>query len=257
MIDETVVTVQAGDGGDGLVSFRREKYVPRGGPDGGDGGKGGDIWFVATTGLNTLSDFNRLKQFKAPNGAPGGPKNRSGKFAQDLTLKVPIGTIIYEIGSETKKKLFDFTKPDEQYLVVKGGKGGLGNQHFATPTHQAPRYATKGEKGEQKTISLELQLIAQVGLIGLPNVGKSSLLARISKATPKIANYPFTTLEPELGVVIPEWFNINAPSFVVADIPGLIEHASQGKGLGHTRFTRCSSKNAKLSWSTRLTLIPT
>lgn len=249
MIDEALITVKAGDGGKGLVSFRREKFVPRGGPDGGDGGKGGDLWLICSAELNSLFDFNRLKQLKAANGKPGGKNRSSGKSGHDLKLKVPPGTIVYELSGSTPgvvtgpsrraeadstsgKKLVDLVSPGKNYLIAKGGRGGWGNWHFATSTNQAPRYAQPGEPGEQKTIKLELQLIAQVGLIGLPNVGKSSLLARISAAKPKIADYPFTTLEPVLGVVNPKQWGSDAPSFVVADIPGLIEGASKGKGLG-------------------------
>jgi len=228
MIDEVIITIKAGDGGNGLISFRREKYVPKGGPDGGDGGKGGDVWLECSTGINTLVDFNRLKQIKGENGKQGGTNRKSGKSAEDIVLKVPQGTIIQENDS----KVADLTKPGERLLIAKGGKGGLGNWHFATSTRRTPYFAQPGEKGEQFAIKLELQLVAQVGLIGLPNVGKSSLLARISQAKPKIANYPFTTLEPVLGVVDPKQWHIDAPSFVVADIPGLIEGASQGKGLG-------------------------
>lgn len=241
MIDEVLITVKAGDGGNGLISFRREKYIPKGGPDGGDGGKGGDVWLECDSGINTLFDFNRLKQIKGENGKPGGTNRSSGKSAEDIVLKVPQGTIVSELtdytpgvatGSTSGIRLTDLVTPGERLLLAKGGKGGLGNWHFATSTRRTPYFAQPGEKGEQKTIKLELQLVAQVGLIGLPNVGKSSLLTRISQAKPKVANYPFTTLEPVLGVVNPNDWRINAPSFVVADIPGLIEGASQGKGLG-------------------------
>ncbi|MBI3261028.1 GTPase ObgE [Candidatus Berkelbacteria bacterium] len=248
MIDEVTITVKAGDGGNGLISFRREKYIPKGGPDGGDGGKGGDVWLECSTALNTLVDFNRLKQIKGENGISGGTNRATGKSGEDRVLKVPQGTIISVISNETVAttvatsdvgnrlhigtKLADMVKSGERILIAKGGKGGLGNWHFATPTRRTPYFAEPGEKGEQFAIKLELQLVAQVGLIGLPNVGKSSLLARISSAKPKIANYPFTTLEPVLGVVDPRQWQIDAPSFVVADIPGLIEGASRGKGLG-------------------------
>lgn len=243
MIDEALILVKAGDGGDGLISFRREKYVPKGGPDGGDGGDGGDVWLECSSGINTLFDFNRLKQIKGENGKPGGTNRSSGKSAEDIVLKVPEGTIVSEITNDKLqtpnkyqisniKKAADLVQPGQKFLLAKGGKGGLGNWHFATSTRRTPYFAQPGEKGEQKTIKLELQLVAQVGLIGLPNVGKSSLLTRISQAKPKVANYPFTTLEPVLGVVSPKDWHLDAPSFVVADIPGLIEGASQGKGLG-------------------------
>ncbi|MFY9484007.1 MAG: GTPase ObgE [Patescibacteria group bacterium] len=241
MIDEALISVKAGDGGNGLISFRREKYIPKGGPDGGDGGKGGDVWLECSSGINTLVDFNRLKQIKGENGKSGGTNRSSGKSAEDIVLKVPQGTIVSELpdstpgvvtGSTSGTRVADLVTVGERILLAKGGKGGLGNWHFATPTRRTPYFAQPGEKGEQKTIKLELQLVAQVGLIGLPNVGKSSLLTRISQAKPKIANYPFTTLEPVLGVVDPKRWHIDAPSFVVADIPGLIEGASQGKGLG-------------------------
>jgi len=248
MIDEATIKVQAGDGGPGLVSFRREKFVPKGGPDGGDGGKGGDIFLFCSNEVNTLFDLNRLKQLKAKNGQPGGKNRSSGKSADDLVLPVPQGTIISQLAAGTPPgtlrvqpgatlrvapvKIADLTQVGQRLLIAKGGKGGWGNWHFATSTQQAPRYAQTGEKGEQKTIKLELKLIAQVGLVGLPNVGKSSLLARISAAKPKIADYPFTTLEPILGVVNPKQWGIDSTSFVVADIPGLIEGASAGKGLG-------------------------
>lgn len=224
LIDETEITIQAGKGGNGLVSFWREKFVPKGGPDGGDGGKGGDIYLETDPSLNTLAFLNTQKYFKAKEGQNGKRKKQTGKSGQDLILKVPLGTLIYQ----KEKKLFDLTRAGQKVLAAFGGKGGLGNVHFATATHQAPLEATPGKPGEEKTLKLELKLIAQVGIIGLPNVGKSTLLSRISKASPKIANYPFTTLQPNLGVA-----KIDNFSFVVADIPGLISGASSGKGLGN------------------------
>lgn len=223
MIDEVVIKVQAGKGGDGLVSFRREKYVPRGGPDGGDGGRGGDIIFICSSSVNTLSQFARVKSFKAEDGEPGRRAKRTGKDASDLILKLPPGTIIREKIGEKWKTLADLKKEEEQVLICRGGRGGWGNYHFATSTHQTPREANPGVFGQKKTLKLELKLIADIGIIGLPNCGKSTLLARLSSAHPKIADYPFTTLEPNLGVV---------NGLVFADIPGLIEGASKGKGLG-------------------------
>lgn len=225
--DEVIVKIKAGDGGDGLVSFWREKFVPRGGPDGGDGGKGGDIKFFCDPNLNTLSYFNLRKFFHAEPGQNGKRMRQKGKSGQDLVLKVPTGTIISEILAGKEKFLADLTKEGKQFLVARGGKGGLGNYHFATATKQAPAFAQKGFPGQVKTLKLELKMIADVGIIGLPNCGKSTLLASISAAKPKIADYPFTTLEPNLGVV-----KVGNFSFIAADIPGLIEGAHKGKGLG-------------------------
>ncbi len=236
--DEVTIRVKAGDGGDGLVSFRREKYVPKGGPDGGDGGRGGDVIFKVDNSLNTLVFFETRKEFYAEKGENGKIGKGTGKNGEDLILKVPPGTIIYELNGNKKNKIKDLTKNGQTYKILKGGNGGWGNCHFATATHQTPREANSGQICEKKIIVLELQLIADVGIIGLPNAGKSTLLSRISKAKPKIANYPFTTLEPNLGVV-----SIDNFSFVIADIPGLIEGASRGKGLGikflkHTKRTK-------------------
>lgn len=233
MTDEAIIKIKAGDGGDGRVSFHREKYVPKGGPDGGDGGKGGDIYFLCDEAVHTLADFSRKKVWQSENGEDGRPKRQTGKNGQNLMLKVPPGTIIKlkrreALDTKIKDiKLHDFTKVGEQILIVKGGKGGWGNVHFATATRQSPAFAKKGTPGEEKTLCLELKLIADVGLIGLPNSGKSTLLSRISNARPKIADYPFTTLEPNLGVV-----KFRNREFIVADIPGLIEGASEGRGLG-------------------------
>jgi len=225
LTDEVKIKLEAGSGGDGLVSFRHEKFKPKGGPDGGDGGKGGDIIFEVDKNINTLNFYNTRKEFKASDGQAGRKNCARGKNGHDLILKVPPGTIVYDLNK--KSKLKDLKNNKEQFLIAKGGNGGWGNHHFTTSTDQAPKKANPGQPGEKKKILLELQLIADVGLIGLPNTGKSSLLSRISQAHPKIANYPFTTLEPNLGVAQVDDF-----CFVVADIPGLIKGASKGKGLG-------------------------
>lgn len=225
-VDTAVIKIKAGDGGDGAVSFRREKYVAAGGPDGGDGGRGGDIVFVADDGLNTLADFRYRKKYVAENGDPGGPKKRFGKSGADLIIRVPRGTLIYD--SKTGRLLADISS-NQPFIAAKGGRGGWGNSHFATPTRQAPRFSKPGIPGEELTVRLELKLLADVGLVGFPNVGKSSLLSAVSEARPEIANYHFTTLTPVLGVVRV----MEGVSFVMADIPGLIEGASRGAGLGH------------------------
>lgn len=224
--DITEIYVKAGDGGNGAVSFRREKYVAAGGPDGGDGGKGGDIVFVTDNNLNTLTDFRFKHKFIAQNGESGKGAKMFGKSGEDLILKVPRGTLIKD--SETKLLIKDMSD-DKPFILARGGKGGWGNRHFATPTRQCPRFARAGIPGEEKNVILELKLIADVGLIGFPNVGKSTLLSEVSSARPKIANYHFTTLKPNLGVV---GFD-GAESFVMADIPGIIEGAAEGAGLGH------------------------
>lgn len=225
-IDEVKVYVKAGDGGRGCVSFRREKYVPRGGPNGGDGGKGGHIIFKATKDINTLLDIKYQQQYRAERGQHGMGKDMHGKNGKDLVIPVPLGTIIKD--AESEEILSDLTIEKQEFVAVKGGRGGLGNAHFKTAIRQAPRFAQPGEKGEEKNLILELKLLADVGLIGLPNAGKSTLISAISSARPKIADYPFTTLVPVLGVVKYAGFK----SFVIADIPGLIEGAHRGAGLG-------------------------
>lgn len=224
--DRAKIIIKSGKGGDGHVSFRREKYVPNGGPDGGDGGKGGDIIFVVDKGMNTLSDYRHRRKFAAENGEEGGKRNCHGKKGADLILKVPEGTIIRD--AESDKVIADMSGENERQIVLRGGNGGLGNQHYATSTMQAPKYAKPGQDGMELEVKLELKVIADVGLVGFPNVGKSTFLARVTNAQPKIANYHFTTLNPNLGVV-----DMEEGGFVIADIPGLIEGASEGIGLGH------------------------
>lgn len=224
--DYAKIYAQAGKGGDGAVSFRREKYIAAGGPDGGDGGKGGDIYFAVNPDANTLVDFRYKKKFKAESGKNGEGAHKSGKSGEDLYIKVPIGTVIKD--ANTGEILADLSEKGQKALVLKGGRGGKGNSHFATSTRQAPRFSQGGEYGEEKELILELKLLADVGLIGYPSVGKSTILSMVTSATPKIADYHFTTLEPNLGVVKSEY----GDSFVIADIPGLIEGASEGVGLG-------------------------
>lgn len=224
--DYAKIYASAGKGGNGAVSFRREKYIAAGGPDGGDGGKGGDIYFEVNPDSNTLIDFRYKKKFKAENGNNGEGAHKSGKSGEDLYIKVPIGTIVKD--AETGEVLADLSEKDQKALVLRGGRGGKGNSHFATSTRQAPRFSQGGEDGEEKELILELKLLADVGLIGFPSVGKSTILSVVTAATPKIAEYHFTTLELNLGVVKPEY----GESFVIADIPGLIEGASEGVGLG-------------------------
>ncbi|MCI9087900.1 MAG: GTPase ObgE [Clostridia bacterium] len=224
--DYVKIIAKAGNGGDGAVSFRREKYVAAGGPDGGDGGKGGSVYFEVDQDRNTLIDFRYQKKFKAENGKNGEGAHRYGKSGEDLVIKVPLGTIVKEV--ETGKVLADLSELGQKELILAGGRGGKGNSHFATSTRQAPHFSQEGEKGEEKEFILELKLLADVGLLGFPNVGKSTLLSVVTDATPKIADYHFTTLEPNLGVVKGEY----GDSFVIADIPGIIEGASQGIGLG-------------------------
>jgi len=233
-IDEAVIRVKAGDGGNGCVAFRREKFVPRGGPSGGDGGKGGDVWMESSERHNTLVHFRFNPEYKAGRGRHGEGAKKSGRDGEDIVLKVPVGTIVYD--EATGEVVHDFSRPDEGLIVARGGRGGRGNAQFATSTHQAPREHEDGRPGEERTFRLELKLLADVGLVGYPNVGKSTLISRISAARPKIADYPFTTLEPNLGVVA-VGDKKNEVSFVVADIPGLIEGAHTGAGLG-TQFLR-------------------
>jgi GTP-binding protein len=229
--DEAFITVQSGNGGRGCVSFRREKFIPRGGPDGGDGGKGGDVILKSTSQRRTLYQFRFKREFKAKNGGHGQGKRKTGKNGEDLIIEIPPGTLIKE--AETDDLLKDFSQPGESFIIANGGRGGQGNCRFKSSTHRAPRFAQPGESGQFLKLKLELKLIADVGLIGLPNAGKSTLISAISSATPKVAAYPFTTLTPNLGVVQTDW----GEPFVVADIPGLIEGAHKGAGLG-IRFLR-------------------
>ena len=230
-IDRVKIKVKAGDGGNGVTAFRREKFVPRGGPSGGDGGVGGDVWMESDEGLNTLLHLRYNPEHKAERGKHGEGSNRHGKDGENITVKVPVGTQVYN--AESGELLFDFTEAGQRYLAAKGGKGGWGNSHFATPTRRAPKFHYTGRPGDERELQLELKLIADVGLVGFPNAGKSTLISVISAAKPKIADYPFTTLEPNLGVVDMGDYR----TFVVADIPGLIEGASEGAGLGD-RFLR-------------------
>ncbi|MFO0995922.1 MAG: GTPase ObgE [Alphaproteobacteria bacterium] len=235
-LDQAKIYVRSGDGGDGVVAFRREKFIEFGGPDGGNGGKGGDVVAVAVDGLNTLIDFRYQQHFKAAHGGDGKGANRTGPDGKNLIVKVPVGTQILEDDNETL--VADLTKPDERVVLAEGGRGGFGNAHFKSSTNRAPRRATSGRPGEERWLWLRLKLIADAGVIGLPNAGKSTFLAAVSHARPKIADYPFTTLHPQLGVAL-----VDGSEFVLADIPGLIEGAHEGKGLGH-RFLghveRCS-----------------
>jgi GTP-binding protein len=228
-IDEATIRVKAGDGGNGCMAFRREKYIPRGGPSGGDGGNGGDILMESSERHNTLVHFRFNPEYKAERGRHGEGSNCKGREGEDILLKVPVGTIVYD--AETGDKVHDFSHPDELVVIAKGGRGGRGNARFATSTHQAPREHEEGRPGEERVFRLELKLLADVGLVGYPNAGKSTLISRISAARPKIADYPFTTLQPNLGVVAVGEAN-EGRSFVVADIPGLIEGAHTGAGLG-------------------------
>lgn len=226
-IDQVEIFVRAGKGGDGVVHFRREKYVPRGGPDGGDGGKGGDVILEVVPTLNTLSTFRHQTRFSADDGSKGGKQNMTGRSGEDLVISVPPGTIVYDAGSGTA--IGDLVEPGQRLVVAKGGRGGRGNARFASAIHQAPRTAERGEPGEERNLRLELKLIADIGIVGAPNAGKSTFLSAVTNAKPKIAAYPFTTLEPNLGVA-----NLDEDhSLVLADIPGLIEGAHQGVGLGH------------------------
>jgi len=234
-IDEATIRVKAGNGGNGCMAFRREKFVPRGGPSGGDGGKGGDVWMESSERHNTLVHFRFNPEYKAERGRHGEGANKKGRDGEDILLKVPVGTIVYD--EETGDVVHDFSQADQRVVIARGGRGGRGNAQFATSTHQAPREHEEGRPGEERTFRLELKLLADVGLVGYPNVGKSTLISRISAARPKVADYPFTTLEPNLGVVVINDKKKDETSFVVADIPGLIEGAHTGSGLG-TQFLR-------------------
>ncbi|RRN80537.1 GTPase ObgE [Pseudoxanthomonas sp. SGD-10] len=226
LVDEAEIEVIAGNGGNGCVGFRREKFIPLGGPDGGDGGDGGSVWLVADENLNTLVDFRHERRFRAQRGQNGMGRQMYGKGGEDLFITVPVGTVVTNV--ETDEVIGDLTAHGQRLLVARGGKGGLGNMHFKSSTNRAPRQATPGEPGEQRTLKLELKLLADVGLLGFPNAGKSTFVRAVSAATPKVADYPFTTLYPNLGVVSVEPHR----SFVIADIPGLIEGAADGAGLG-------------------------
>jgi len=226
-VDEAQIWVKAGDGGNGCVSFRREKFIPKGGPNGGDGGKGGDVFFHAVENIDTLTDFAGKHHWQAQKGQPGSGNNKHGANGDDLIIKVPPGTLIYDTDLDLMLK--DMNEVGLKVCVCRGGRGGKGNKAFATPTNQTPRYATNGKPGQERNIKLELKLIADVGLVGMPNAGKSTLISRCSAARPKIADYPFTTIEPVLGIVELSGFR----RFVIADIPGLIEGAHDGAGLGH------------------------
>lgn len=239
-VDQAKIHIEAGDGGNGIISWRREKYVPKGGPDGGNGGVGGSIYFEADPQLSTLLDFRYKRNYKAEDGQPGAGSNCTGRGGRDLVIHVPVGTLVKDVA--TGEILADLVEPHQQVLVAKGGHGGLGNNEFKSATNQAPRIQTNGKPGQIFDVELELKLLADIALVGFPNAGKSTLISRISAAKPKIADYPFTTLIPNLGIV-------KAPaehqSFVVADIPGLIEGASEGKGLGH-QFLRHIERTAAL-----------
>jgi len=237
-IDQAKITVRSGKGGDGIVSFRREKFVPRGGPDGGDGGTGGDVIFVAENRVRTLLRFRYDRRFEADPGGNGGGNQRHGKNGKDITIKVPVGTVIFEEGAT--EPLVDLNRDGMTVVLANGGHGGWGNAHYATPARQVPRFAEKGEAAEHYNLRMELKLLADVGLIGLPNAGKSTLLSRVTAAEPKIADYPFTTLEPQLGVVA-----VGEHSFVMADLPGLIEGAAQGRGKG-VEFLRHAERSRVL-----------
>jgi GTPase len=227
MVDRAEIIVRAGKGGDGIVHFLRAKYQPKGGPDGGDGGRGGAVYFVVDPNLNTLRDFRMHQVFEAGDGGAGQGQLMSGKNGETIDIHVPLGTVVHEVKDGETRVILDLSEPGRRVRVARGGRGGIGNDHFKSSTNQTPMYAIKGEAGQERHLILELKLLADVGLIGLPNAGKSTLLSVITSATPKIANYPFTTLEPNLGVL-----RVLDKSIVIADIPGLIEGASEGKGLG-------------------------
>jgi GTP-binding protein len=225
-VDESTIRVEAGKGGNGCLSFRREKFIPKGGPDGGDGGDGGSVWLEGDEGLNTLADFRHSRDYRAENGKGGSGRKMTGRSGKDLVIRVPLGTVVTDLG--TNEIIGEVTGEGERLLVAQGGKGGLGNVHFKSSTNQAPRKVTPGTPGDRRELGLELQVLADVGLLGLPNAGKSTLLRAVSEARPRVADYPFTTLYPNLGVV-----RVGVESsFVIADIPGLIEGAAEGAGLG-------------------------
>lgn len=246
-IDEVKITIESGSGGDGVARFRREKHVALGGPNGGDGGDGGSVYFIADTGVNTLMTYRGKKYYKAESGEPGGKTECNGSYGEDLYLKVPVGTIIRN--PENLEVLCDLTEHDEKFMIAEGGRGGLGNKNFKTPTNQAPKKCTPGKEGIVLELELELKLIADLALVGLPNAGKSTLISVVSAAKPKVADYPFTTLEPNLGVVKMD----EETSYVIADIPGLIEDAASGKGLGikflkHIERTKAFVHLVDVSW---------
>jgi GTP-binding protein len=245
-IDSALIEVSAGQGGSGCLSFRREKFIPKGGPDGGDGGDGGSVIIIADKNLHTLLDFKYKRHYQAKRGQHGMGSNKHGKGAPDLKIRVPVGTQVMDLESE--ELLVDFVSDGQLVVIAKGGRGGRGNARFATPTHQSPREWEVGHPGEARKLKLELKLIADVGLVGLPNAGKSTLLSRISAAVPKIADYPFTTLQPHLGIVSFKEFD----SYVVADIPGLIEGSHNGKGLGH-QFLRHIERTSALAFLIEIT----
>jgi len=239
-VDEATIRIEAGNGGNGALSFRREKFIPRGGPDGGDGGDGGSVYLVGREGLNTLVDFRHTRVFRGESGAKGGGSNCTGKSGKDLYVPVPLGTRVTD--AEAEELIGEITQDGESLLVAHGGKGGLGNTHFKSSTNRSPRRMTPGKPGERRALALELQVLADAGLLGLPNAGKSTFLRAVSDARPKVADYPFTTLHPHLGVVRIE----ESRSFVVADIPGLIEGAAEGAGLGHQFLRHLSRTNILL-----------
>ena len=238
-VDEATIRTQAGSGGNGCLSFRREKYVERGGPDGGDGGDGGSVYLVADSGMNTLADFRVARKFRAENGQPGAGRNKTGRSGTDIDVMVPCGTVVHDV--DTGELICDLTEAGARQKVAEGGSGGLGNTRFKSSVNRAPRKTTPGTEGESRHLRLELRVLADVGLLGLPNAGKSTLISAMSHARPKVADYPFTTLYPNLGVVRVG----RLQSFVMADIPGIIEGASEGKGLGH-RFLRHIERNSIL-----------